>query len=108
MAMVNMKMSREERKEALGAEVAMDQPEYPYGLCIDLDDDALAKLGITDLPKVGATIVFKAQAKVKSVSSNQYEGSEPESRMSLQITDMEIGESMTDRTNSAASMLYGG
>ena len=106
MAMVNMKMSREERKESM--EVAMDQPEYPYGLCIDLDDDALTKLGITDLPKVGATIMFKAQAKVKSVSASEYEGSEAESRMSLQITDMEIGESMTDRTNSAASMLYGG
>lgn len=106
MAMVNMKMSREERAESQA--IAMDQPDYPYGLCIDLDDDALTKLGITDMPKVGTEIMFRAKATVKSTGENQYEGQDKESRMSLQITDMEIGESMTDRNNNSASLLYGG
>lgn len=105
MPMVNLKMSREERKEY--AEVtAMDEPQYPYGLCVDLDDDTLAKLGITSLPAVGTAIQFTARAVVKSTSSNQYEGSEPESRMSLQITDMEVGDASRTSSDSATA-LYG-
>ena len=54
MAMVNMKMSATEAKEYGGeATMASDAPEYPYGLCIRLDDDALEKLGITALPAIG-------------------------------------------------------
>lgn len=106
MPMVNLKMSREERKEQTEV-MAMDEPQYPYGLCIDLDDDTLAKLGITSLPAVGTAIQFTARAVVKSTSSNQYEGSEPESRMSLQLTDMEIGDASRS-TSDSATALYGG
>lgn len=107
MPMVNLKMSREERKEYAEVTAPSDEPQYPYGLTIDLDDDTLAKLGITALPAVGTAMQFTARAVVKSTSSNQYEGSEPESRMSLQITDMEVGDA--SRTSSdSASALYGG
>ncbi len=107
MAMINLKMSREERKEY--GEVAVtdsEGPQYPYGLCIDLDDDTLEKLGITSLPAVGTAIQFTARAVVKSTSSNQYEGSEPESRMSLQITDIEPGDASRSSSDSATA-LYG-
>lgn len=101
MTMVNMKMSSEESKEY----ATMDTPRYPYGLCLDLDDGSMEKLGIKDLPAVGTEMTIMAKVVVKSVSSNQYEGGDAESRMSLQITDMEVGG--TSKANNAATMLYG-
>lgn len=45
MALVNMKMSREEAKEYNTIDSPDNGPQYPYGLCIDLNDDSLEKLG---------------------------------------------------------------
>lgn len=106
MPMVNLKMSREERKEYAEVTADPNEPQYPYGLCIDLDDDTLEKLGITTMPAVGTAVQFTARAVVKSTSSNQYDGNEPESRMTLQITDMEVGDASRSATDSATA-LYG-
>jgi len=105
MSLVNMKMSAEETKEYSGAE--MEAPQYSYGLSIDLDDDALEKLGITALPKVGAEMMVTAKCVVKSVSSNQMQGGDAESRVCLQITDMDIGQTENAINDNRASMLYG-
>lgn len=90
--MVNMQMSAEEAKEyaSCGEAVAADAPRYPYGLCVSLDDDSLAKLGITDLPKVGAKMTLTARVVVTSIGSSERQGGDAESRMELQITDMEL------------------
>ena len=106
MAMVNMKMSREEAKEyTLGSEVD-DGPRYPYGLRLDLNDDSLEKLGITALPKVGTEMTITAKVTVTSVSAYDSQGGEPEQNVCLQITDMEIGAGKTQ--GDAAKSLYGG
>lgn len=107
MALVSMKMSREEAQEVSQPEMK-DAPEYPYGLCIDLDDDALEKLGITTLPKVGSEMLINAKVVVKSVSSYDTQGGESEAKASLQITDMEVASTQTERNNGAATLLYGG
>ncbi|KAG2171874.1 hypothetical protein INT44_002519 [Umbelopsis vinacea] len=68
---------------------AEDQPAYPYGLSICLDDETLAKLGITELPKVGTVMQLTALVEVCSVS--QYENQDgADNSLSLQITDMEL------------------
>lgn len=103
MSLVNMKMSQEERGEYNGDKIA--EPVYPYSLSIDLDDGSMEKLGITALPKVGTEMMITAKVVVRSVSSNQYEGSDAESRMCLQITDMEIGGEA--KKQDKAKSLYG-
>jgi hypothetical protein len=100
-----MKMSSEERGEYTGQAIEVKEPSYPYGLSIDLDDGSMEKLGITALPKVGTEMMITAKVVVKSVSSNQYEGSDAESRMCLQITDMEIGGE--NKKQDKAESLYG-
>lgn len=87
--MINMKMSPKEAKEYTEPS-ASEAPEYPYGLSIDLSDESLAKLGITDLPKVGAEMVINARVVVTSTSSYETQGGEPDKRVCLQITDMEL------------------
>jgi hypothetical protein len=105
MSLVNMKMSQEERGEYTDGAKPME-PSYPYGLSIDLDDGSMEKLGITALPKVGTEMMITAKVVVKSVSSNQYEGSDAESRMCLQITDMEIGQTEKATNEGRATSLY--
>lgn len=108
MALINMKMSREEAKEYAPQAIDSEGPEYPYGLCICLNDDSLEKLGITNLPKVGTEMMIMAKVKVTSTRAYSDKEGEAESSVDLQITDMEIQGNQTERNNSAATMLYGG
>lgn len=95
--LVSMELSQEEAKEEAG--VKPELPKYPWGLCIDLDGDALAKLGIDTLPSVGSTMAIIAKAEVQSVSESQYQGDkETNRRMSLQITDMGVTPAAADIT----------
>lgn len=87
--LVSMKISAAGRKQL--AEPSMigekDGPRYPYGLSIELDDEALDKLGVKTLPKVGSVQTLVARVEVTSVSSNQGPDKQKRERVSLQITD---------------------
>src|SRR6185369_7597591 len=100
--MVNMKMSAEEAKEYTQPTPG-DAPEYPWGLCISLDEDSIAKLGITSLPAVGSQMQVQALVTVSSTSENNTQSGEKERRVELQITDMEL----TPAQRSASDRLYG-
>lgn len=107
MQLVSMKMSKEEAKEySGGASLAKDVPEYPYGLRLDLDDDALEKLGITGLPEVGKSLQMLAIVEVCNVSSYKSFDGENEKRVCFQITDMGLGSVPSDKETS--EKLYNG
>jgi hypothetical protein len=90
--MIDMKLSKAEAKSMLGdccAPSEADAPKYPYGLSISLNDETLKKLGIAEVPAVGAKM--KLIAEVEVVSTSQYarqEGTDKD--VSLQITSMEL------------------
>jgi hypothetical protein len=93
--MVDMAMTKSEMKEhekGMCCPVGSDgKPNpYPWGLAIRLESKELAKLGITDLPKVGAEFHFAAMAKVTSVNQSASEGRDEETSVGLQITSMTI------------------
>jgi hypothetical protein len=87
MKLVNMKLDAKAR-EKTPATIAADQPVYPWGLSLTLDNDSLEKLGI-DLPKVGKTLMVTARVDVTGVSSNESESGKNRS-VSLQITDLSV------------------
>ena len=66
------------------------QPEFPYGLSLELDETSLKLLGIDKLPKVGSVLEIEARVVVKSTSERTQEGEGLKRCVSLQITDMEI------------------
>ena len=106
MALTNMKMSADEAKEyTTGGEIAGDAPQYPYGLCIRLDDDAIEKLGLTMLPAVGTEMMVMAKVFVKSTSAHSSQGGEDHKDVELQITDLELGPA--SGASGAAQALYG-
>jgi len=87
--LVSMKITAEARtKMAEPSMVEKDGPIYPWGLSLSLDDDALEKLGIDTLPKVGTAQMLIARVEVTSVSSNQGPDKQKRQSVSLQITDL--------------------
>lgn len=104
--MVNMKVSPEEAKEEYSDSAMADAPEYPYGLCISLDDEALKKLGISELPQIGQVMSLAARVEVKSASGYKTMKGDIENRVELQITDMQLGSELAH--SDPANKLYGG
>ncbi len=95
MKMVSMMRSPEDRRKDMGepSPVTAIGPDYPWGLCIHLDKDELEKAGIKELPDVGSTVMIQVQAKVTQVrqSASDRPGSEEESSVDFQITDLAMG-----------------
>jgi len=96
-SMVDMAKSPAEVKEAIESSTlcgSIDSvPVYPYGLCIALCEEELAKLGLGgEMPTVGQMIHLAAMAKVTSVSESEREGKdgtkEKSQRLELQITHL--------------------
>lgn len=106
MKLVSLAMSPEEAKDdaPCAAPDAGDAPKYPYGTCLYLDEDALKKLGIKEMPSVGTEIPVQALAKVTGTSEREtQEGTRK--TLDLQIVKMGFG-SGEDAMTRAARTLY--
>lgn len=104
--LVSMKLDPEKRDKGYGPTAVTEtsnRPIYPWGLAINLDEEALDKLGI-ELPKVGSEMTLIARVDVTAVSSNESESGKSRSA-SLQITEMCL-ESGGGDAGKAAAKLY--
>lgn len=66
-----------------------DEPAYPYGLTLRLNDETLTKLGIKELPKVGTKVRIVAMAEVQSVGQYKERDGDQQRHVELQVTDMD-------------------
>ena len=109
MKLVNMKVDPKEREKRTESVLA-EQPQYPYGLCLRLEQDTMKKLGLTKLPAVGKPVMITALADVTSVSEDEYQTSdgktETRQNVTLQITD--FGMAGVDDLVSTEDKLYKG
>lgn len=85
--LVDMKLSKRDKKESMESKITEDRPSYPWGLRLNLDDDSLKKLGIS-LPDVGESMRVTATATVVSVSENKHEHGSHNRHVELQIVKM--------------------
>jgi len=109
MSLVNMKLSPSEEKKYSDS-LAVDRPQYPYGLRIDLSNEAIEKLGLAALPQVGQYMTLTARVEVCCVS--QYDSKDSPGGASksvgLQITDMALGPDTKEKSSDEyANDLYG-
>jgi len=102
--LVDMKVDAKARAEKQTATVAMDAPEYPWGLSLTLDEDALAKLKLEELPEVEESYMLVAKVKVTAVRSDESRSGKNRS-VSLQVTAMCLEEA--PKGKSAAATIYG-
>ena len=76
--LVSMELSDDEIIDTMACVPALkDQPKFPYGLRISLNEGSLKKLeaaGLEGQPEVGDYIDLRCFARVTSVSSNETEG----------------------------------
>jgi len=104
MTLINMKKQPKKPKE-MSEMMEMEEEKYPYGLRIHLDKDALKKLGITELPKVGDVVVISAKASVGSVHESEHLVGEVNRNVDLQITDLDVKPESAKK--SAEEVIYG-
>lgn len=117
MKFVDMKLDARESKAEVACPEPSEGPAYPYGLCLYLDGDSLAKLGMKteDFP-VGQEVAMMGMAKVVGISVRQREGGEDYSSVDLQITELGIGagdeleeeKAEASAPKSVGARLYGG
>lgn len=103
MELVNLKTGTDTYQDESGKTHTRD--DYPWGLCINLDNETLKKLGATPQP-VGSEVMITARAIIKSTSSRESEDGARHDA-SLQITDMAISAASQQEQKSAAETLYG-
>lgn len=104
--MNDMKMTKTEAKNQYGAPTAVSNaPEYPYGLCIELDNTSMSKLGIDKLPDVGSSLMVLARVEVCRASESKSLDGKSYRSISLQITEMEV--SKDSKNSDKAKELYG-
>lgn len=99
--LVDMKFTKAEAKaeaEEYSKPSLDNEPQYPWGLQIRLEDESLAKLGITDLPEIGAEYHLTVIAEVQSATESKMASGKTDRCVCLQITMMGI-----DLEESAAS-----
>lgn len=104
MNLKSMKYSEEKMNEYRATSVNPEKPEYPYGLCVSLEEDQMKALQIVGTPMVGQVMMVMALATVKSVSTHDSEEYGEKRSVSLQITDMDLKPYKVKSTEDA---LYG-
>src|SRR6185312_6335553 len=91
--MRSMELSDNEKIDRYSASPVAEKPkgpDYPYGLCISLDEASLEKLDIDPKELVlGGIVHIHALARITSMSTNENESSST-CRAELQIEDMAI------------------
>lgn len=99
MKMADMKLTPAERLSDAPM-AAPSGPEYPYGLCLRLSENEIAKLGLEeDPPEVGAVVPIQALGRVTMVRED-----ESGCCVEIQITKLGIG---APSASAAAKTLYG-
>lgn len=106
MNLVSMKMSEEEKAEQNQPTYLTQDPEYPYGLIIRLDEEALKKLGIEGC-EPGDKYKITAEAVVKTENDSIDSKGERETEVGLQITAMAMEHEGASHAE-AVQKLYGG
>lgn len=97
--MVSMKLDKQAAESVVAD--APEPPAYPYGLCLELDNETLEKLGLSDLPDVGDEFTIQARVKVTRASSSETEGGGAQRNASLQVTALGIGAATEDGVQDA-------
>lgn len=120
-SLVDMALTPPEVKEEI-AERSMPAPSpsvsaYPWGLCLRIEDETLAKLGLDgDLPDVGQMMHFVAVARVTSASQREDKTGDGATKVhqcvELQITSMavasaDLADMAADAAQDRRRRLYG-
>jgi hypothetical protein len=90
-SLVDLQLTKSEKKEETREMViATSDEQYPYGLCLSLENRELYKLGIDDIPTVGDEWHMLVIGKVTVVNTQSGADTDDSVRVGLQITMAQI------------------
>lgn len=95
MSLINLKMTNSDKEQLQNPE-AVEADTYPYGSVINLEPDLVERLGIGDL-EAGQQVNIRAEAFISGVNMDKGEGDSPNTRISIQMTDLEVAPKTDDR-----------
>ena len=105
MELKSMKMDPSQMRDyAMPVQGSGDLPLYPYGLCLNLEDEQIKALGLAAMPEAGQTLMIMARVQVSSVSERSTQGQGKDRSLGLQITDLAVGPDTSKP--SATDVLY--
>lgn len=103
--MVDMANSKDDTEGMDCMPSASSYPKYPWGLCLNLCEKEMEKLGIDfSSLETGDILHFHSLAVVISKSSNETQDGDPHYSVSLQITHMS-GESEDEENQMASKVM---
>ena len=95
---------KERKKEYSPADIS-NEPKYPYGLELNLNDQIIKKLGMKSEDfRGGKILTLTATVKVTGVNIREEADNDEKTNVNVQITEMEI--SGKPDTSKAAETLY--
>ena len=95
MKLTDMKLPKAKRGGDTAATPVAQEREYPWGLTLNLESEALDKLGMDELPEIGAEVKLHAVGRVTRIGEAASEGNETRSveiqiiRLALDVDDDE-------------------
>lgn len=88
--LVDVAYTEEEKAEKFSGMPEESAPEFPYGLCLTLDECTLAKLGLDEEdPEIGDMIDLRAFGRVTALRKDARDG-EAHSCVEIQITHLAV------------------
>lgn len=104
-ALKNMKLEKQEIEKPVESLMSA-APEYPYGLCLHIDNEIYKKLQMAEPPEIGQKLDVMAQATVVGVNLDSGpSGSKVSFR--LQITDLGLKSAEKKDVKEIEKSLYG-
>jgi hypothetical protein len=67
-----------------------DKPSYPMGLRLELDEETVKKLGLSEMPDVGSFMHLLGKAEVIVVRKEEGRGDDHSFSMTLQLQDADL------------------
>lgn len=106
MSLTNMQLPKRKRSAEEAISVT-DELRFPYGLQIDLDDESLRKLNISNLPEAGAQFLVVGIGPVTSVRQTDNKRGKDRS-LTIQLQKIEVGPVKTGKIKTAVDAVSAG
>lgn len=100
----SMKLTQKDEKKSMESCV-IENPKYPYGLTIRLENESIEKLGIGEIPESGKKMMVIAEVEVVGTNVRSMSNGKDHKSIELQITDMSLNDK--EKKKEASDKLYG-
>lgn len=82
----------------------LDQPKFPHGLSLHLNEETIQNLELDKMPEIGKTMTIIANVNVEEIAERETSDGKKQRNINLQITEMSLEEKVE---KDALKTLYG-